>query len=439
MSANNKCKTTSNNSSSSSSNSTNSDSTPNSSAAAGQASKLLSKSIKNLRENMDSLSMDKFVITTLETLMNIERDEYLESVDNPSLDKGNGHYGRAFNSLSKNSLTVSIPRTRAGLFSPATLQLLRINREKVDEIALSLYKKGMTSNDIKSFLEEVFEEKMSPAKISNLAKTFNQFRIAWFNSKLEPHYKVIFADVVFITVKRGDSYSKEGVFVAYGVRDDNQRELLILEINPTESAQTWKELLTELKEKRGVEQIDLLVADGLQHFEDELAKVYPSTQFQKCAVHKMRNILNKTAPKDKGEVAEDLKMVFDNFDRDATVDNAMKKVNNFLSKWSRKYPNFKNLFKEGSIEYYFTYIKFDPRVRRMIYTTNSIENLNRQIRKATKNKLSFESPDRLLDYLFMIIKEFEEKNYMRYPVSNYKFFKEVHPQGFGRLGSSDTI
>ncbi|MBU1956217.1 transposase, partial [Patescibacteria group bacterium] len=84
-----------------------------------------------------------------------------------------------------------------------------------------------------------------------------------------------------------------------------------------------------------------------------------------------------------------------------------------------------NYFKEGDIEYYFTYIKFDPRVRRMIYTTNSIENLNRQIRKTTKNKLSFESPDRLLDYLFMVIKEFEEKNYMKYSVTNYKYFKKM--------------
>jgi len=282
---------------------------------------------------------------------------------------------------------VFVPRTRSGLFSPVTLELLKINREKVDEIALSLYKKGMTSNDIKEFLSEVFEENMSPSKISNLAKTFNKFRLAWKNSKLEKHYKVVFGDAVWITVKRGNEYAKEAIFVAYGVKENNKRELLALEQNPTESAQFWGELLTELKERRGVERIDLFVADGLAYLEDEVAKVYPETEFQKCVVHKMRNVLNKTAPKDKKEVAEDLKEVFNNFDEHATLKKALKKMNDFLKKWEKKYPNFKNNFKEGNIEYYFTYIKFDFRVRRMIYTTNSIENLNRQIRKTTRNKL----------------------------------------------------
>lgn len=385
---------------------------------------ILEKSIKSLRKNLDSLSMDKFVTTTIETLMSMERDEYLEKINNPKIDKGNGHYARAMKTLSSNSLLVNIPRTRAGLFSPATLELLKINREKVDEIALSLYKRGMTSNDIQSFLDEVFEEGMSPSKISNLAEVFNKFRTAWQNAKLEKHYKVVFGDVIFVTVKRGNEYEKEGVFIAYGVRDDNLRELLILELNPTESSCFWGELLKDLKEKRGVEKIDLFVADGLKYLEDEVLKVYPETCFQKCAVHKMRNVLNKVAPKDKGEIASDLKNVFDNFDKDATLKKALKKIDLFLEKWKAKYPNFKNYFKEGNIEYYFTYIKFAPSIRRMIYTTNSIENLNRQIRKTTKNKLSFESPDRLLDYLFMVIKEFEEKNYMRYSVSNYKYFKK---------------
>ena len=390
-----------------------------------KTTKLLEKSIKSLRENMDSLTMDKFVGTTIETLMNIERDEYIKKVNNPKEDKGNGYYSRAMSSFSKNSLAVFVPRTRTGLFSPATLELLKINREKVDQIALSLYKKGMTSNDIKEFLDEVFEEKMSPSKISNLAKTFNKFRVAWKNSKLERHYKVVFGDAVWVTVKRGNEYAKEAIFVAYGVRDDNKRELLVLEQNPTESAQFWGEVLKELKEKRGIEEIDLFIADGIQHLEDELAKVYPKAEFQKCVVHKMRNVLNKTSPKDKKEVSEDLKEVFNNFDERATLKKALKKKVLFLKKWEKKYPNFKNYFKEGNIEYYFTYIKFDPRVRRMIYTTNSIENLNRQIRKTTKNKLSFESSDRLLDYLFMVIKGFEEKNYMLYPVTNYKYFKKL--------------
>lgn len=149
---------------------------------------------------------------------------------------------------------------------------------------------------------------------------------------MKEHYKVVFGDDIWVTVKRGNEYAKEAIFVAYGVRKDNKRELLILEQNPTESAQFWGEMLRELKEKRGVGKIDLFIADGIQYLEDELAKVYPETEFQKCVVHKMRNVLNKTSPKDKKEVAEDLKEVFNNFDKYDTLKVALSKIQNFLKK-----------------------------------------------------------------------------------------------------------
>ncbi len=116
----------------------------------------------------------------------------------------------------------------------------------------------------------------------------------------------------------------------------------------------------------------------------------------------------------------------DNFDKNDTIKKALEKVGALIDKWQGKYPNIDRFFREGIIEYYFTYIKYDVNVRRMIYTSNSVENINRAIRKATKNKLSFESPEKLLDYVFMIVKEFEEKNFMKYPVSNYQYFKKTN-------------
>jgi transposase-like protein len=393
--------------------------------------KLLSNSIKNLRENLTDLSLDDFLKNTIESIMQIERNEYLSTLTNDSSDKGNGFYGRAFNSLSKNSMVINVPRTRKGGLNLNSMELLKLNRRKLDEITLSLYKKGLSFEDIRSFLDEMFDNSVSPSTLSELAKTFHQFRNAWFNSKLEKHYLVVFCDVIFITVKRGNSYSKEGVFIATGVREDLKRELLILDINPTESASNWYEFLLDLRDKRGVKQIDLLVDDGLPNFEGELAKVYPDSDLQKCVVHKIRNVLNKVKPKDKSEISEDIKCLFNNFDRSDTLDFAYEKVELLLNKWSKTYPNLRNSLDpkhpKSNINYYFTYLKYHPRVRRLIYTTNSIENLNRQIRKATKNKLSFESPENLLDYVFMIIKGFEEKNYMKYPVHAYKYFSIFDP------------
>jgi transposase-like protein len=129
--------------------------------------------------------------------------------------------------------------------------------------------------------------------------------------------------------------------------------------------------------------------------------------------------LNKTRPKHKSEVADDLKHVFDNFDKSDTLEKAKIKLDSFIDKWKESYPEFARSFKDETTEYYFTYIKFPCNLRRMIYTTNSIESLNKKIRKATKNKQSFEKVDRMLDYVFIIIKDFEVENWMKYPVSAF--------------------
>lgn len=393
--------------------------------------KILEASLKNLRASMNNMSLDTFLASTIDSLMEVERGEYLEKVkgkgknNNEIKDKGNGFYGRAFKSLSKNCLTINVPRTRTGDFSPDTLELVKISQEQVNDLCLALYKKGMTSRDISDLIKEMFGNGISATKITNLAKVFHKFRQAWNNSKLEKRYKVIFCDCVFITVKREDSYTREAVYIAYGVREDNRRELLTLAINPTEGATTWGELLDDLKNKRGVKEIDLIVADGIEGLENEVHRIFPKIQFQKCVVHKMRNILNKTRPKDKTEMAKDLKDLFDNFSENSTTKKALKKAETLINKWRKKYPKISRFFKEDRIEYYFTYIKYNPKVRRMIYTTNSIENINKIVRKATKNKLSFETPDSLLDYIFMIIKEFEEKNLMKYSVHDYKYFKKT--------------
>jgi len=382
--------------------------------------KVLNASIQNLRTSMTEVSMNDFLAQTIESLMLLEREEYLEETKEKKEEKGNGYYERAFRSLGKNKIDIHIPRTRSGFFSPELLELIKIGKERIEEIGLSLYKKGMTARDVEEHIKEMYGGGASSQKISNLAKTFHDFRTAWENTKLEIAYKVVFADVLFITVKRKDSYQKEAVFVAYGVRMDNTREIIALSINPTESATYWGEVLENLKE-RGIEHIDLFVADGLKGLEDELHILFPKTKFQKCVVHKMRNILNKTRPKDKGEMAEDLKEVFNNFEKDATREKAMQKLSVFVKKWKSTYPCIERFLKEETLSYYFTYIEYPPEIRRMIYTTNSIENVNRIIRKATKNKLSFESPDTLLDYVFIVLKEFEEKNFMKYPVSLYKY------------------
>ena len=385
-----------------------------------QRSKTLLFGLKSLREALNSLSLEQFVVNTLEMLMFLERDEYLATLKKSGeiKDKGNGTYPRSFKSLSRNALVINIPRTRYTEFKPLVLEFLKYSEAQINELVLTLYRKGLTTRDISSILKEFFGEEMSYAKVSDLAENFHDIRQAWEQMTLQTYYKVVYGDALYITLRRGASYAKEAVHILYGVREDNKRELLALAVYASESKETWSECLKGLK-KRGVQNIDLVVADGLKGLEDEVHKHFPGTVFQKCVLHKMRNLLNKVRPKHKQQVSLDLKEVFNNFDSNSSVEKAMKKLGQFINKWQIYYPSFKRIFSEDTTEYYFNYISYPAEVRRMIYTTNSIENLNKRIRKATKNKQSFEKPERLLDYIFIIIKDFECDNWMKYPVSTF--------------------
>jgi transposase-like protein len=381
--------------------------------------------LKNLREGISGVSIDQFVISTLELLMHLERDEHLAKLkESTSKDKGNGTYPRSFKSLSRNSLMINIPRTRYGDFKPYAMEFLKYSQEQVNELVLTLYTKGLTTRDVSDVLTNFFGNEMSYAQVSNLAESFHELRVAWENSPLETRYKVIYCDAIYITVRRGDSYSKEAVHIMYGVRQDNKRELLNLSINPTESSSSWAEAFEKCKQ-RGIKQVDLIVADGLKGLEEEVHKAFPGTVFQKCVVHKMRYMLNKVRPKDKQEFANDLKHVFDNFDKDSNLQEAQAKTDAFIAKWGNNYAEVVASLANETIEYYFSYIKFPASVRRMIYSTNSIESLNKKIRKATKNKQSFEKPDRVLDYLFAVIRDFESENWMRYPVSLFSNWTQL--------------
>ena len=272
--------------------------------------KLLSSGINHLWSNTKELGIDKFVINTLEILMFLERDEYLNNIKltkkekklggvvgmNISPDKANGVYARSFKSLCKDHLTINIPRSRTGHFKPLVIEILKQNQEQINDLTLLLYQKGMTSRDICDIMKKFFSEDISHNTISNLANQFNDIRLAWESSKLDKSYKVIYMDAMYQTLRRGDSYSKEAVHIAYGVTEDNRREILSLSVNPTESANSWEEVLKDLKEKRGVENIDLIIADGLPNLEDKIHQYYPKAIFQKCVIHKQRQILLKTRP-----------------------------------------------------------------------------------------------------------------------------------------------
>jgi putative transposase len=344
---------------------------------AKQVEKMIHAGLKNIYISQIDCSFDQFAVVTLEGLMLLEREEYLKSHEG-NTDAGNGSYLRNFSSIRTNSLSTSIPRSRSGKFKPMLIDLVRQQKDQIAELALLLYSKGLSTREVSDVLNEFFGETMSRTTVNNLPESFHQIRQSWEERQLDPYYKVVFCDALYTSLKRGNSYSKEAVFLMYGLKEDNTRELLLIEVNPTEGSSTWGEYLTKLK-KRGVEHIDLFVADGIVGFDQVVSKYYPKAALQRCVVHLQRNLLNKVRPRDKESFAYDIKDAFNNFVKDASKEEAFKKLEKVALSWKDAYPAIANkLLDKESMQDYLTYIAYPLEVRRMIYTNNSIENLNRE-------------------------------------------------------------
>lgn len=328
--------------------------------------KMMHASLANLFHSQDTVSFDQFAITTLEGLMLLEREEYLKQGEGKK-DSGNGMYLRNFKSLQTNSLQISIPRTRSGKFKPLLLELIHTQKEQVNELALLLYRKGLSSRDVSDVMAEYFGESMSRETVNNLAESFHHIRTSWESRPLDAYYKVIYCDALYSTLKRGNSYSKEAVYIIYGVKEDNTREVILLEVNPTESSKVWEEYLMKLKQ-RGIEQVDLIVADGLVGFAHGAKQQYPEADVQRCVVHLQRNLLNKIRPKDKAEFSFDIKAAFANFDKTASKQEALSKLKKVVEKWEASYGSIvRKLEEEEFIGDYLTYIEYPEEVRRLIY------------------------------------------------------------------------
>ena len=187
-----------------------------------QVEKMIFGSLTNLFENQELLNFDQFAVTTLEGLMLLEREEYLKA-HTEKKDIGNGCYPRSFKSLSTSSLQIQIPRTRSGDFKPLLLNLISQGQSQLNELALLLYRKGLSSRDVSSIMSDYFGESMSHDVVNNLADSFHEIRTNWEQRPLDAYYKAVYCDALYVSLKRGDNYSKEAVYVMYGVKDDNTR------------------------------------------------------------------------------------------------------------------------------------------------------------------------------------------------------------------------
>jgi len=208
-----------------------------------------------------------------------------------------------------------------------------------------------------------------------------------------------------------------------GLRTDLTRDILGVWTFPEETKEGWEMVLKDLK-TRGVEKVLCFVSDGFKGLKDVITEEFPTSDIQRCLVHKIRNILAYVRREDKKEIVSDFQKVYVLEDKDFTEEDGRKLLDIFLSKWGKKYKKIKKLFPEDEIENLFAYSKYPVQIQRMIYTTNWIEAINKQIRRTTKIRGSFPDEDSMLNLIVACLIDKCENNYNIYPVTTLIPIKE---------------
>ena len=212
--------------------------------------------------------------------------------------------------------------------------MIKQERENLDELAFTLYSKGLTTRDIEGVFTKIYGQNYSRSSVSRLSKEFIAERKVWQERKLSSDYFAVYIDALWLPVCRG-TINKEAFYVIIGLRNDLTRDVLSVWTLPQETASGWEEMLKDLK-TRGVKNILNITSDGLPGIKNAINKAFPKANFQRCIVHKERNIMNRVRHTDKKEVAHDLKKVFTLTLYDDTLDKAKIRLNDFLGKWRKK-------------------------------------------------------------------------------------------------------
>ena len=310
----------------------------------------------------------------------------------------NGHSSKNLRT-SFGDVEVSVPRDRKGEFEP---QLLKKNQtsisQDIEEKILSMYAKGMTTGDIEAHIQDIYRLSVSDTTVSRITDKILPVAKEWQQWPLESIYAVVFLDAIHYHVRSEGQIVKKAVYIAIGLDLDGRKDILGMWVGENESAKFWATVLNGLR-NRGVEDIFIACTDNLNGFDTAIHAVFPETEIQNCMIHQLRNSSKYVSYKDLKALTSDLKAVYAAVDEQAALDA----LETFAQNWDNKYPKIAKSWRENWTNLS-TYFKYPQEVRRLIYTTNTIEGFNRQLRKVTKSKSVFPTDDSLLKMLFFLVR-----------------------------------
>ena len=367
---------------------------------------LLSSNISSMEDIQDLFkeTIAEFMESGLEAELDDELGYGRYDYRNKDTDNSrNGHSSKTLRT-SYGDVEVAVPRDRKGEFEP---QILKKNQtsvsQDIEEKILSMYAKGMTTGDIETHIQDIYGIEVSDTTISRITDKILPIAKEWQQRPLEAVYAVVFLDAIHYHVRSEGQIVKKAVYIALGINLDGKKDVLGMWVGENESAKYWTTVLNGLK-NRGVEDIFIACTDNLTGFSAAIGAVFPKTEIQNCIIHQLRNSSKYVSYKDIKALMADLRSVYAAVDEPAALDA----LDAFSTKWETKYPKISRSWRENWANLS-TYFKYPQEVRRLIYTTNSIEGFNRQLRKVTKTRSVFPTDDSLFKMLYLAMVDITQK------------------------------
>jgi putative transposase len=347
----------------------------------------------------------------LEAALQAELDEHLEQEDEDQNNRKNG-YNTKLLKTGAGTIELDTPRDRNSDFSPEIVKKREtILANTLESKIIGMYGLGMSFRDISAHIKDMYDTDISASTLSAITDKVIPLVKEWQVRPLEDTYCIVWLDGMHYKVKQDGRIQSRCVYNILGITTEGRKEILGMYVSESEGANFWLSVLTDLQ-TRGVKDILIACIDNLKGFAEAISTVFVQTEVQSCIVHQIRNSLKYVASKDQKIFMADLKPVYQAVNKT----EAEEKLEALSEKWNKKYPVVIDSWKRNW-EKLTTYFKYPPAIRKLVYTTNTIEGYHRQIRKVTKTKGSFTSDIALLKLMYLATKNIEKKWTM--PLANW--------------------
>jgi putative transposase len=321
------------------------------------------------------------------------------------INTGNSRNGKSKKKIitENDSLNIDIPRDRNSEFEPQLVRKHQRRINKFDDMVISLYSRGLSTEEICGHLKEIYHTDVSKELISHITNTIYEEVQQWRNRPIDELYPIVFFDAIRIKIRDSGKVVNKVVYLALGIDIEGQKDLLGMWIAHNEGAKFWLSVLTELR-NRGINDILIACIDGLKGFPEAIESVFPDTDIQLCIVHMIRNSVRFVSWKDRKNITTDLKKIY----RAATEEEGKKQLDVFAKKWDKQYPTISKSWYDNW-DNLKTFFDFPDYIRKVIYTTNAVESINMSLRKVTKTRASFPNDKAVYKMMYLAIQNISKK------------------------------